>query len=98
LVKDWSVMDRLSEIHVPTLVMAGRDDFLFPPEHQVELAASLPNARLRIIERRPQRARGAPGRRHRGTSGVHPVAPPRLKIGATWIDGWPRPGRRSRRR
>jgi pimeloyl-ACP methyl ester carboxylesterase len=46
-----TVMDRLSEIKVPTLVMAGRNDFLFPPEHQVELAAGIPNARLRIIER-----------------------------------------------
>jgi pimeloyl-ACP methyl ester carboxylesterase len=50
LLQDWTVMDRLSEINVPTLVMAGRDDFLFPPEHQVELAAGIPNARLRIIE------------------------------------------------
>jgi proline iminopeptidase len=51
LLKDWTVMDRLGEIKVPTLVMAGRDDFLFPPEHQLELAAGIPNARLRIIER-----------------------------------------------
>jgi proline iminopeptidase len=51
LLKGWTVMDRLGEIEVPTLVMAGRDDFLFPPEHQVELAAGIPNARLRIIER-----------------------------------------------
>jgi proline iminopeptidase len=36
---------------VPTLVMAGRDDFLFPPECQVELAAGIPNARLEVIER-----------------------------------------------
>ena len=49
--KGWSVMDRLGEIKVPTLVMAGRDDFLFPPECQVELAAGIPNARLEIIER-----------------------------------------------
>ena len=35
----------------PTLVLAGRDDFLFPPEHQAQLAAGIPNARLRIIER-----------------------------------------------
>jgi proline iminopeptidase len=51
LLNGWTVMDRLSEIKVPTLVMAGRDDFLFPPEHQAELAAGIPNARLRIIER-----------------------------------------------
>jgi proline-specific peptidase len=51
LLKGWTVMDRLGEITVPTLVMAGRDDFLFPPEHQLELAAGIPNARLRIIER-----------------------------------------------
>jgi proline iminopeptidase len=51
LLKDWTVMDRLSEIKVPTLVLAGRDDFLFPPEHQLALAAGLPNAHLQIIER-----------------------------------------------
>lgn len=51
LLKDWTVMDRLSEIAVPTLVMAGRDDFVFPLECQEELAAAIPNARLRIIER-----------------------------------------------
>lgn len=50
LLKGWTVMDRLGEITVPTLVMAGRDDFLFPPESQAELAAGIPNARLRIIE------------------------------------------------
>jgi len=47
----WTVMDRLSEIQVPTLVMAGRDDFQFPPEHQAALAAGMTNARLEIIER-----------------------------------------------
>jgi proline iminopeptidase len=49
--RGWSVMDRLAEIEVPTLVVAGRDDFLFPPESQALLAAGIPNARLRIIER-----------------------------------------------
>jgi len=44
-------MDRLTEIQVPTLVMAGRDDFQFPPEHQAALAAGIANARLEIIER-----------------------------------------------
>ena len=72
LLKGWTVMDRLGEITVPTLVMAGRDDFLFPPEHQVELAAGIPNARLRIIERaghnphseRPAEVMAGPQRLH----------------------------------
>jgi proline-specific peptidase len=51
LLKGWTVMDRLAEIQVPTLVLAGRDDFQFPPEHQVTLAAGIPRARLEIIER-----------------------------------------------
>jgi proline iminopeptidase len=51
LLRGWTVMDRLGEITVPTLVMAGRDDFVFPPECQLELAAGIPGARLRIIER-----------------------------------------------
>ncbi|MBI5567893.1 MAG: alpha/beta hydrolase [Chloroflexi bacterium] len=51
LLKGWTVMDRLSEIKAPTLVMAGRDDFQFPPEHQAALAAGIANARLEIIER-----------------------------------------------
>jgi pimeloyl-ACP methyl ester carboxylesterase len=49
--KDWTVMDRLGEINAPTLVMAGRDDFIYPPEHQAELAAKIPNARLVLIDR-----------------------------------------------
>lgn len=51
LLKGWSVMNRLNEIKLPTLVLAGRDDFQFPPEHQTELAAGIPNARLVIVER-----------------------------------------------
>jgi proline iminopeptidase len=51
ILRGWTVMDRLPEIRVPTLLLAGRDDFIFPPEHQVELAAGIPNARLEIIER-----------------------------------------------
>jgi proline iminopeptidase len=51
LLRDWTVMDRLDEIKAPTLVMAGRDDFVFPPECQGELAAGIPDARLKIIER-----------------------------------------------
>jgi len=51
MMRGWSVMDRLGEIHVPTFVIAGRDDFLFPPESQALLAAGISGARLRIIER-----------------------------------------------
>ena len=51
MMRGWSLMDRLGEVHVPTLVLAGHDDFLFPPESQALLAAGIPNARLRIIER-----------------------------------------------
>jgi proline iminopeptidase len=49
--RGWNVMDRLHEIQAPTLVLAGRDDFQFPPEHQEALATRIPNARLKIIER-----------------------------------------------
>lgn len=51
LAKGWTVMNRLSEIQVPTLVIAGRQDFVFPPDAQLELAAGIPGARLQIIER-----------------------------------------------
>ena len=51
MMRGWSVMDRLGEIRAPTLVIAGHDDFLFPPESQALLSAGIPNARLRIIER-----------------------------------------------
>jgi proline iminopeptidase len=51
LLKNWNVMDRLREIETPTLVLAGRDDFLFPPECQAILADRLPHATLEIIER-----------------------------------------------
>ena len=46
----WTVMHRLGEIKVPTLVLAGRHDFLFPPEHQAILADRIAGARLEIIE------------------------------------------------
>ncbi len=51
LLNGWTVMDRLGEINVPALVLAGRFDFLFPTEHQAILADRLPNAQLELIER-----------------------------------------------
>lgn len=47
----WSVMDRLHEIEAPTLVLAGRHDFLSPSEHLAIVADRLPHAQLEIIER-----------------------------------------------
>lgn len=50
LLTGWSIMNRLNEIKTPTLVLAGRYDFQFPPEHQAILADRLPDARLELIE------------------------------------------------
>jgi pimeloyl-ACP methyl ester carboxylesterase len=46
----WTVMNRLGEIKVPTLIIAGRDDFIFPPEHQEQLAAGISDSQLLFIE------------------------------------------------
>jgi proline iminopeptidase len=51
LLPGWSVMDRLGDIDAPTLVIAGREDFVFPPESQRELVAGIPDAQLHIVER-----------------------------------------------
>jgi proline iminopeptidase len=51
LLRNWNIMDRLGEISAPTLVIAGCEDFVYPPEHQRELAAGIPNAHLVLIDR-----------------------------------------------
>jgi proline iminopeptidase len=51
LIPGWNVVDRLHEIEAPTLVMAGREDFVFPPESQRQLVDAIPNAQLHIVER-----------------------------------------------
>jgi pimeloyl-ACP methyl ester carboxylesterase len=51
LLDGWTVMDRLGDITAPTLVIAGRDDFVFPPACQHELCAAIPGAQLRIVDR-----------------------------------------------
>lgn len=40
----------LIHIHNPTLVLAGKEDVLIPPENSKILAERIPNARLRVIE------------------------------------------------
>jgi pimeloyl-ACP methyl ester carboxylesterase len=42
--------NRLAEINVPTLVIAGDDDFYFPVEMYRETAAGIPNAKLILYE------------------------------------------------
>ena len=72
LLKGWTVMQRLGEIKAPTLVMAGREDFLFPPEHQAILADRIPNAQLEIIGvRGSQPADGANRGGSRGNQTVY---------------------------
>jgi proline iminopeptidase len=50
LLKGWSIMNRLAEIHIPVLLIAGRSDFQFPPAHQITMASAYPNARYESIE------------------------------------------------
>ncbi|HVA39902.1 MAG TPA: alpha/beta fold hydrolase [Candidatus Binataceae bacterium] len=45
-VMKYDVSKRLGEIHVPTMVMAGRDDILVPPENSKLIAARIPGAKL----------------------------------------------------
>lgn len=45
------IAGRLSGIGVPTLVLAGAEDIVFPPPYARALAAAIPDARLHILER-----------------------------------------------
>jgi homoserine acetyltransferase len=47
----YTIMDRLGEIKASTPVMAGRKDYIYPFEHQEELAAEIPDARSVFIDR-----------------------------------------------
>ena len=50
LMPGWSVVDKLGEVTAPTLVVAGREDFVFPPECQQELADGIPGSRLVLVD------------------------------------------------
>lgn len=50
LMPGWSVVGRLGEITAPTLVVAGREDFVFPPECQQELVTRLGHAELLLVD------------------------------------------------
>ena len=49
LLAGWSVMSRLGEICIPTLILAGEDDFQFPSEHQKELEKGIRGSSLHAI-------------------------------------------------
>jgi pimeloyl-ACP methyl ester carboxylesterase len=46
---EFDVMDRLSEIRVPTLALCGSDDIMTPPKYSQRLAEKLPEARAVVI-------------------------------------------------
>ena len=48
--KGWDVSDRLGEIDVPTLVLAGTDDFMFPPERMRSVADGVRRGQLKVFE------------------------------------------------
>ncbi len=48
--RDYNILDQLPKITSPTLVIAGRHDWICPPEFSEEIAAAIPNADLRIFE------------------------------------------------
>jgi pimeloyl-ACP methyl ester carboxylesterase len=45
-----AVEDRLPELRMPTLLIWGRHDHIFPPSHAVAAKAKLPNGRVEIFE------------------------------------------------
>jgi proline iminopeptidase len=51
LVKNYNLLARLREIHVPSLIVTGREDFAMPPSQAVRLQQCIPNSNLTIFER-----------------------------------------------
>ena len=47
----WDILDRLKEIDVPTLVVAGRYDLIAPLKHSENIAGAIPGAKLEIFEK-----------------------------------------------
>lgn len=47
---NYNIVARLSDIHVPTLVIVGRHDWITPLEASEEIAAGIPNSKLVIFE------------------------------------------------
>lgn len=47
---NYNIVARLPDIHVPTLVIVGRHDWITPLEASEEIAAGIPNSKLVIFE------------------------------------------------
>jgi pimeloyl-ACP methyl ester carboxylesterase len=50
-VQRFNTRGRLQQIRVPTLVLHGKKDFVFPPENGSILAGAIPNAKLVYLEK-----------------------------------------------
>lgn len=48
--RDYNILEQLPQITCPTLVIAGRHDWICPPEFSEEIVAAIPHADLRIFE------------------------------------------------
>jgi proline iminopeptidase len=51
LVEGWSVVPRLGDVSVPTLIVVGRDDFICPPSQARILHEGIPHSELVVFER-----------------------------------------------
>lgn len=56
--RSYNILDQLYKITAPTLVIAGRHDWICPPELSEEIANRIPNADLRIFENSGHSVRG----------------------------------------
>jgi pimeloyl-ACP methyl ester carboxylesterase len=50
ILENLDLVPLLGHITAPTLVIGGRDDRMFPPEHSRAIAALIPGAKLEIVE------------------------------------------------
>lgn len=48
--REFDVLDRVSEIRVPVLILHGRHDIQFPPAQAQRIAANCPNATVRLLD------------------------------------------------
>jgi proline iminopeptidase len=53
--RSYDMTDQLGRIRAPTLVIAGRHDWICPPEFSEQIAAGIPGADLRIFEQSAHR-------------------------------------------